>query len=883
MKQKLLLKSMLLLFALIAGSSSVWADNAVITFANLDSGTGDSGTELSTSNFVSNGIASSSAAFGTISCSATAKCYKGKVDHGLKAGASSNAGSFTIAFSTPLTNVTQITLNRASYNDSKTATITVKNGSTTLANAVSTPASSAEFADMDITGLSITSLAGLTVETNKYCYIKSITITYSSAGTTAAPSITGDTPFLTNTTVTISNDASADGAAIYYTLNGDDPTTTTSATCFAYSAPFSIDATTTVKAIAKKSTDTNASPVVSKTFTKITPLANIAALTAKTETGTYYVTLDDAVVTYVNGKYAYIQDASGAVVYYADSHTLEAGKVLNGIATVSYQLQKNNPQITALSGITPTDGVAPAPSSLKQSEWTYTFSDVLSQYFEITNATITQSDSKYYVSLNGDDVQLYKVGGGLSISDLTKKYTITGFPMLYNSTKELQIFAAPVEEVSTVPAIAATPTSRTGFTYIVGEGPSAAQTISVSGSNLTEDISLSLGASSNFEMSQTEGSGYTNSLTLSPTAGTIAATTIYVRLKAGLAISDSYAGTITLTSAGADNVEVTLAGSVTATNFTWDLSKSSSVSATEDLVTWASTYATMTLAKSTSTTDANNYLGGGSNNHTRFYQNQILKITPVPGYSIVKAEITSTSSSYVAGFTGNDWTNASKSTSGSLVTITPTNGKEAFYVTISAACRATAVKVYYEDADGAVVTITGAGWASFSCTKALDFTGTGVTAYIAKEKDASNVTLSEIAKVPASTGMVVNAPAGTYAIPVLTDAADATTGNLLQPWLTAGTPTAGTYYTLAVDGGGNPIFKKSSGGTLAAGKAYLDLSGASAPVLNINFGDGNTTSVSDVRSKMEEGRGEFYNLNGQRVAQPTKGLYIVNGKKVIIK
>ncbi|MBQ3769555.1 MAG: chitobiase/beta-hexosaminidase C-terminal domain-containing protein [Prevotella sp.] len=190
------------------------------------------------------------------------------------------------------------------------------------------------------------------------------------------------------------------------------------------------------------------------------------------------------------------------------------------------------------------------------------------------------------------------------------------------------------------------------------------------------------------------------------------------------------------------------------------------------------------------------------------------------------------------------------------------------------------ISVFSED--DIPVTITSATWASFSNASALDFTGTGVTAYIAKEKDASSVTLSEIAKVPASTGIVVNAPAGIYAIPVLTDAADATTGNLLKPWLTAGTPTAETYYTLAVSGS-NPIFKKSSGGTLAAGKAYLDLSGASAPVLNINFGDGNTTSVNDVRSKMEEGRGEFYNLNGQRVAQPTKGLYIVNGKKVIIK
>ena len=173
------MKSMLLLCALIVGTGSLWADEATITFASQTSGTSDGSTAYTTSTFVSAGIASSSPAFGTITCSATSKCYSGKTGYGMKAGASSSAGSFTIAFSTPLTNVTKITLNRASYSDSKTATITVKNGSTTLANAVSTPAGSASFADMEIDDLSISSLSGLTVETSKYCYIKSITVTYS--------------------------------------------------------------------------------------------------------------------------------------------------------------------------------------------------------------------------------------------------------------------------------------------------------------------------------------------------------------------------------------------------------------------------------------------------------------------------------------------------------------------------------------------------------------------------------------------------------------------------------------------------------------------------------------------------------------------------------
>lgn len=105
--------------------------------------------------------------------------------------------------------------------------------------------------------------------------------------------------------------------------------------------------------------------------------------------------------------------------------------------------------------------------------------------------------------------------------------------------------------------------SLTDFTYVEGNGPSAAQTISVSGANLTDDISLALDANSKFEMSTTEGSGYTSSLTLTPTTGTVSATTIYVRMKSGVAKGNDYTGTITLTSTGATTKTVDLTGSVT--------------------------------------------------------------------------------------------------------------------------------------------------------------------------------------------------------------------------------------------------------------------------------------------------------------------------------
>ena len=57
---------------------------------------------------------------------------------------------------------------------------------------------------------------------------------------------------------------------------------------------------------------------------------------------------------------------------------------------------------------------------------------------------------------------------------------------------------------------------------------------------------------------------------------------------------------------------------------------------------------------------------------------------------------------------------------------------------------------------------------------------------------------------------------------------------------------------------------------------------ATATSLGINFG-GNTTGITEMKplSKVEDNN--YYNLNGQRVSQPKNGLYIVNGKKVVIK
>ena len=96
----------------------------------------------------------------------------------------------------------------------------------------------------------------------------------------------------------------------------------------------------------------------------------------------------------------------------------------------------------------------------------------------------------------------------------------------------------------------------------------------------------------------------------------------------------------------------------------------------------------------------------------------------------------------------------------------------------------------------------------------------------------------------------------------------------------------GYFYVLNNGSKGVGFYKLADGKKLGYGKAYLSYDSSSAPELDyleFNYGNGNTTGVNEVRGQKEESRSQYYDLQGRRVAQPAKGLYIVNGKKVVIK
>ena len=186
----------------------------------------------------------------------------------------------------------------------------------------------------------------------------------------------------------------------------------------------------------------------------------------------------------------------------------------------------------------------------------------------------------------------------------------------------------------------------------------------------------------------------------------------------------------------------------------------------------------------------------------------------------------------------------------------------------------TSINIY---ADKTVpVNITEAGFATFSSfimVKAPE----GVTAFFAVQKDETTITLKEISDgvIPAGEGVVLAGDAGDYIMEAVEADKLPDEGNLLKANLIAGTPEEAEYYTLAA----GPVFKKSEGGVLAAGKAYLVLP-STARTLNVVF-ERETTGISSMLNAQGTMHNEIYNLNGQRVMKAQKGLYIQNGKKVV--
>ena len=177
----------------------------------------------------------------------------------------------------------------------------------------------------------------------------------------------------------------------------------------------------------------------------------------------------------------------------------------------------------------------------------------------------------------------------------------------------------------------------------------------------------------------------------------------------------------------------------------------------------------------------------------------------------------------------------------------------------------------------------GSGYATFGYPFAVDLSGLseGQDAYtVTVIGDKAQLTSVKGKRIPANTGIILEG-SGNVTIPLTTDATDDITGNELLVSDGNVTGDGSTIYVLADGGNGVGFYLLKSDKKVLAGKAYLEVSGSNSHSF-IGIGD-DTTGIDEVSSKTEEVRSDYFDLQGRRVAQPIKGLYIVNGKKVIVK
>ncbi len=273
-----------------------------------------------------------------------------------------------------------------------------------------------------------------------------------------------------------------------------------------------------------------------------------------------------------------------------DDDDLEDGDqiiILNtgGTAALSTTQNPNNRASTAsnweLNGTTVTvtgDNVEVFTLTANSSEWELVTHDSKYLYSPGSNNYLRTQDAS-----NENSVWSISIDGFSSEADIY--CSTTGRYIRKNSSSDLFSCYASGQHAIKIYKASSGPTISTSgtlsaFSYNYGEGPSASQTFTVKGSNLTGNLTVT--APSNYQVSL-NGSSWNSSLTLTESAGTVSSTTIYVRLVSGLSVG-TYNDNIAVSGGGASEKNVAVNGEVVIECTTPTLSFAGSVTAVEKVL-----------------------------------------------------------------------------------------------------------------------------------------------------------------------------------------------------------------------------------------------------------------------------------------------------------
>ena len=754
--------------------------------------------------------------------------------------------------------------------------------------------------------------------------------------------------------------------------------------------------TTTITASvdAELGVSTSASDTYNVTVKSATTIAGLKTLydAAQNPAKAFVADLTDAVVTYVNGDHAYIQDATGAI-YASCGSSLTAGNKINGAVsgTITAPYKIDEIKTIDLSAATVTeDGVIPTVLTKTVAEVKANAAALDGQLVTIKAVTVDKPSTTTTLK-DGSKIEeveatitMYSPNSGASVND-KEKGNFTGFVSLYNgNTPRINLYVQS-QFVKTHNAPTAQTLSFEGgdeefdevtsalsaFTGKSVEGAHTAVTYSkVDASSIIGDFNTETGALT------LNGACGTATITATAAAGEVVeegVTTPYLTANTSYTITVNPRYMVTFSVNGVETVlrqaasgatiavptpaacgDYTFVGWSTSTVDATDVAPSmtevtnaptanatyyavfakQTVGDDENVELYKNTGSTGTDATSGITasgninTNSNNGNPGNSfgltssSNKTATFTNINISTAKSANLSL-DYRLQKSGSSYTSltvtqydseddvlgtpkNITGSDQdyhTSEAISLNTACVKITivcspvgSTYNTFVDNVTINVVRPSVSYKDYRTSLPTVEVTITDAQYATFCYARELNVEGTGVTAYTASANgEGEAVTLTKISNniIPANTGVILFAETtGNYEINVSETGKEdeAIAGNELVGVTTRTSipeTSAGKYNYIFSKKGDVIGFYRASGAYLLPNRAYLSTSkrdAAAREFMAIMFDEGETTSLREVRGLKTDVRGEFFNLNGQRVATPVKGnIYIVNGKKVMFK
>lgn len=372
--------------------------------------------------------------------SAVNNVYSAKQGYGLKFSSGSKNGSLTFALSTDgAKKITKIVATACAYG-SDASKISI--------NGADAQDLTTDFADYTFTFAPTENTTTLKIDATKRMYLTKLVVTYDGGEVSgpAAPVV----KMGANNTVEIS---AADGAQIYYTTNGDDPTAETGTL---YTGAFTISNATVVKAIAVVDGKSSSVATFNAYLNTLSSLEELIDLGDLTHSLTVQAPMT---IVYHNGRYMYVaQDNIFLLLYGVSSDdTYTNGAQLDAV-TGSYTLYKDViPEMTNVTLGNVTEGGTPVdPTAITIAEVNSYGTALMNYFVKLEGVAINLTNTK--LTQDGNELTYYNQFG-LTLPEATdgKTYNVEGFMSYHNGNIQLNIINVteveiPAGEYETYPA-----------------------------------------------------------------------------------------------------------------------------------------------------------------------------------------------------------------------------------------------------------------------------------------------------------------------------------------------------------------------------------------------------------------------------------------------